>query len=322
MNGKLLVVRNLNIQFFTHAGVVKALNGVNLDIERTGVHGLVGETGCGKSVTALSIMRLIQPPGRITNGKIMFEGEDLLQKSEKEMMKIRGSKISMIFQDPTSSLNPLLRVGEQIAEGIRFHEGLNKREAMKKAIKMMETVAIPESSKRANDFPHMLSGGMKQRIMIAIALSCHPSLLIADEPTTNLDVTIQAQILNEMKTLQNNFRTAILLITHNFGVVAQMCNRVAVMYAGRIVEEADTETLFMRPKHPYTLGLMKAIPKIKQRVRRLHDIPGFVPNLIHLPPGCSFHPRCHYATEICRKKVPEDIEVGPGHTVACHNIPG
>ena len=320
MNGKLLVVRNLNVQFFTHAGVVKALNGISLDIERAEVRGLIGETGCGKSTTALSIMRLIQPPGRITNGKVMFEEEDLLQKSEKQMMKIRGLKISMIFQDPTSSLNPLLKVGEQIAEGIGFHEGLNKREAMKKAIKMMETVGIPEPSKRANDYPHMLSGGMKQRIMIAIAFSCHPSLLIADEPTTNLDVTMQAQILNEMKTLQKYFCTAILLITHNLGVIAQMCNRVGVMYAGRIVEEADTETLFTRPKHPYTLGLMKTIPKIKQRVRRLYNIPGFVPNLIHLPPGCSFHPRCQYATEICKKKVPEDIEVGFRHTVACHNI--
>ena len=317
MTQSLLSIRNLRTYFFTEDGIVKAVDGISLEIDKKEAVGLVGESGCGKTVTALSIMRLVPPPGKIVSGKILFKGEDLLKKSEDEMRKIRGNRISMIPQDSVSSLNPVLTIGEQIAEVIRLHQGLNRREAKRKVVEMLELVGIPSPSKRMNEYPHQLSGGMRQRVMIAMALACNPELIIADEPTTALDVTIQAQILDVMKNMIKEFGCSLLLITHDFGVVAEMCDKVIVMYAGNIVEYAHTKALFKNPKHPYTHGLLNSIPKIDANIKRFKAIDGTVPNLIDPPAGCKFHPRCPYAREICSKQKPQIVEVEPGHFVSC-----
>jgi len=314
----LLCVHSLHTYFYTHSGVVKAVEGVNLEIDTGEVLGLVGESGCGKSVTALSIMRLVSnPPGRIVKGEVIFRGEDLLKKNEDEMRKIRGNNISMIFQEPMTSLDPVFTVGNELMETIQLHQNLSKARARKIAIEMLKKVGIPEPERRMDEYPHQLSGGMQQRVMIAMALSCNPSLLIADEPTTALDTTIQAQILRLIKNLQEEFDTSVLLITHDLGVIAETCRRVAVMYAGNIVEYADVEMLFGNPLHPYTMGLSESIPRIDVTTKRLRIIKGTVPDLINLPSGCRFHPRCPEALEICREKEPSLKEVGMGHKVRC-----
>lgn len=319
MSEKLVEVRNLRTHFYTEDGVVPSVDGVNLYINKGETLGVVGESGCGKSVTSLSIMRLIpQPPGKIVDGEIIFEGSDLLKKSESEMRKIRGNDISMIFQEPMTSLNPVYTVGDQIAEAIELHQGLSHRDAINKAIDMLRLVGIPVPERRVKEYPHQLSGGMRQRVMIAMALSCNPKLLVADEPTTALDVTIQAQILELMKKLKKDLGMAIMLITHDLGVVAEMCERVVVMYAGKVVEEGDVVSIFKNPLHPYTEGLLQSIPRLDQDNReKLHVIEGVVPNPLHLPAGCRFAPRCPYAEERCSAAQPELSEVGPGRKVAC-----
>ncbi|HHV82522.1 MAG TPA: ABC transporter ATP-binding protein, partial [Tepidanaerobacter syntrophicus] len=290
MSKNLVEVKNLKTYFFTEDGVVPAVDGVDFSIKEGETLGIVGESGCGKSVTSLSILRLVpSPPGKIVNGEILFRGENLLQKSEAEMRKIRGNDISMIFQEPMTSLNPVFTVGEQIAEAIELHQGLNKKQAIDKAVEMLKLVGIPSAEKRVYDFPHQMSGGMRQRVMIAMALSCNPSLLIADEPTTALDVTIQAQILELMKDLKRKLNTSIMLITHDLGVVAEMAENVLVMYAGKVVEYADVRTIFKEPKHPYTIGLMESIPRLDQPREKLYVIEGTVPNPFDMPKGCRFH---------------------------------
>jgi len=319
MREELLSIHGLKTYFYTREGIVKAVDGVSFDIKRGEIFGLVGESGCGKTVTSLSIMRLVSdPPGKIISGHVLFEGENLIAKREDEMRNIRGGKISMIFQDPTSSLNPILTIGDQIMEAIKKHQRLNKKQAKEKAIEIMELVGISNPSLRLREYPFQFSGGMRQRIMISIAISCNPSLLIADEPTTNLDVTIQAQILNLIKKISESSNISILLITHNLGIVAWLCDRVAVMYSGKIVECADAETIFSDPKHPYTKALLECIPKIYQEQKQLHIIKGRVPNLIELPSGCRFHPRCPQAMNICTKEEPKTIEITPRHTISCH----
>jgi oligopeptide/dipeptide ABC transporter ATP-binding protein len=282
----------------------------------------VGESGCGKTMTALSLLRLFpSPPGRIVEGQLLFEGRDLAGLSDGEIRKIRGNRISMIFQEPMTSLNPVFSVGNQIVEPLMLHQGLSRREARERAIEMLRIVGIPSPQHRVREFPHQLSGGMRQRVMIAMALSCRPQLLIADEPTTALDVTIQAQILDLMVKLKEQMGTAILLITHNLGVVAQMAQRVLVMYAGKIVEEAPVEELFDNPLHPYTQGLLNSIPKLDLvhlgEPQRLQEIPGFVPSLFHLPKGCAFRPRCRWVMDRCRRESPDFSEVRPGHSIRC-----
>jgi oligopeptide/dipeptide ABC transporter ATP-binding protein len=315
----LLTIRDLHTYFYTEDGVVKALNGVNLDIKRGEALGLVGESGCGKSVTALSILRLIQdPPGKIVRGEIWFEGEDLLQYPVERMREeIRGSKIAMIFQDPMTSLNPVFRVGWQVAEAIKIHQRVGWKEALQRAIHMMQRVNIPSAETRAVDYPHQFSGGMKQRIMISMGLSCNPRLLIADEPTTALDVTIQAQILEQMKQIKEDTGASILLITHDLGVIGEMADRIAVMYAGNIVEYTDADTLFTTPKHPYTQGLLNCFPEATERKTHLEPIEGIVPNLVNPPSGCRFHPRCKLAMPVCTVREPQLKEVAPGHQVSC-----
>jgi oligopeptide/dipeptide ABC transporter ATP-binding protein len=318
MSEKLVEIRNLRTHFHTEDGVVPAVDGVNFYIKRGETLGVVGESGCGKSVTSLSVMRLIpNPPGKIVEGEILFEGQDLVKKSEAEMRKIRGNDISMIFQEPMTSLNPVYTIGDQIAEAIQLHQGLNQKEAIDKAIEMLRLVGIPLPERRVKEYPHQLSGGMRQRVMIAMALSCNPKLLIADEPTTALDVTIQAQILELMKKLKKELGMAIMLITHDLGVVAEMCERVIVMYGGKVVEEADAVSLFKSPLHPYTEGLLRSIPRMDEEVEKLHVIEGVVPNPLHLPQGCRFHPRCPYAVEKCTQSQPELEQVAPGRYVAC-----
>lgn len=318
MSEKLVEIRNLRTHFHTEDGVVPAVDGVNFYIKRGETLGVVGESGCGKSVTSLSVMRLIpNPPGKIVEGEILFEGQDLIKKSEAEMRKIRGNDISMIFQEPMTSLNPVYTIGDQIAEAIQLHQGLNKKEAIDKAIEMLRLVGIPLPERRVKEYPHQLSGGMRQRVMIAMALSCNPKLLIADEPTTALDVTIQAQILELMKKLKKELGMAIMLITHDLGVVAEMCERVIVMYGGKVVEEADAVSLFKTPLHPYTEGLLQSIPRMDEDVEKLHVIEGVVPNPLHLPQGCRFNPRCPYAIEKCTQSQPELEQVAPGRYVAC-----
>ena len=318
MAERLVEVKNLKTYFHTEDGVVPSVDGVSLHIGRGETLGVVGESGCGKSVTSLSIMRLIPiPPGQIAGGEIIFEGQDLLKKSEAEMRKIRGNDISMIFQEPMTSLNPVYTCGDQIAEAIELHQGLNKKEAMAKAVEMLRLVGIPSPERRVHEYPHQLSGGMRQRVMIAMALSCNPKLLIADEPTTALDVTIQAQILELMKKLKRELGMAIMLITHDLGVIAEMAERVIVMYAGKVVEEADVTSLFRKPLHPYTEGLLRSIPRLDDGKERLHVIEGVVPNPLRMPAGCRFNPRCPYAKEICRAKEPPLAEAGPGRQVAC-----
>jgi len=319
MSKKLLEVSDLKTHFFTDDGVVKAVDGVSFSIDRGETFGLVGESGCGKSVTALSVIRLIpDPPGKIVDGKIYLEGEDLVKKSEKEMQKVRGNKISMIFQEPMTSLDPVFTIGSELMEVIQLHQDLDKKEARKKAIKMLRIVGIPEPEKRIKEYPHQLSGGMRQRAMIAMALSCNPQLLIADEPTTALDVTIQAQILRLMDKLKEDFSAAVLLITHDLGVIAETCENVAVMYAGKIVEYGSVEDIFENPLHPYTAGLNKAIPRLDIDTERLQIIEGTVPNLIEMPPGCKFHPRCPYAMDICAKEEPPLKKREGNHLSRCY----
>jgi len=314
----LLDVKNLVTCFWTDEGKVTACDDISFQIGKGETLGLVGESGCGKSVTSLSIMRLIPwPPGRIVSGRVLFEGEDLLTKDEAAMRAIRGNKISMIFQEPMTSLNPVFTVGEQIAETIRLHRGLDPREAWDQAVEMLKLVNIPLPARRSKEYPHQLSGGMRQRVMIAMALSCRPSLLIADEPTTALDVTIQAQILELMKGLKREFGMSILLITHDLGVVAEMAERVIVMYAGRIVEEAPVEDLFGEPLHPYTRGLLGSIPRLDTPKGRLRVIEGAVPDLAGLPSGCAFHPRCPDAGPRCRRLAPPLVRLPGGRAVSC-----
>jgi len=317
-NNFILRTVGLKTYFFMKRGVIQAVDDVNLEVKKGYIHGLVGESGCGKSVTALSIMRLVSYPGKIVEGEVIYKGKDLLKLSNEEMRRIRGKEIAMIFQDPTSALNPCFTVGDQIMEPILLHEGLSKKEAKEKAIELMTLVGIPSASERLEEYPHQFSGGMRQRVMIAIALSCNPSLLIADEPTTNLDVTIQAQILDLMKTLNKKLGNSILLITHDMGIVAEMCQEVSVMYAGKIVESADIISLFYETAHPYTLGLLDCIPR-GRRKRKLRPIRGSVPDLINPPPGCRFYSRCDYATEICSVNEPKLRAISPNHFVACHH---
>lgn len=319
----LLDVIGLKTCFYGNDGVVPAVNGVSFSISRGQTLGIVGESGCGKSVTALSVMRLVPfPPGRIVAGEIVFDGEDILRKSQAEMRRIRGNSISMIFQEPMTSLNPVFTVGEQISESIMLHERLGRQEARDRAIEMLHRVGIPSPETRVDEYPHQMSGGMRQRVMIAMALSCDPKLLIADEPTTALDVTIQAQILRLMLRLKEDLGTAIMLITHDLGVIAQTADKVAVMYAGRIVEMAEVATLFRSPCHPYTIGLLGSIPLLNESRDRLHTIPGAVPNLMELPPGCRFHPRCDAAKDICRESDPPLVDLDSGHWACCWKVLG
>ncbi len=324
-NGTLLDVRNLKTSFFLPEGVVKAVDDVSLHVRDGEIVGLVGESGCGKSVTALSILGLIRwPPGRVLDGEIFFEGEDLRKMPPPELRRIRGNRISMIFQEPMTSLNPIYTIGRQIMEVYREHMGLSKKEALERAIEMLKKVQIPSPSKRINEYPHQLSGGMRQRAMIAMAMACNPRLILADEPTTALDVTIQAQILELMEELQQSLGTSVILITHNLGVVAEFARRVMVMYSGKVVEEAPVEPIFESPLHPYTIGLLRSIPKPGQKAatgkQRLAEIPGMVPSLNELPEGCHFHPRCPRSKEICRVEEPGLVERAPGHRVACWAI--
>jgi oligopeptide/dipeptide ABC transporter ATP-binding protein len=314
----LLSVKNLRTNFYSAGKTIRALDGVSFDIEEGGSFGLVGETGCGKSVTALSILRLIPfPPGKIVGGEIHFRGRNLLDLTEEEIRSVRGKEISMIFQEPMTSLNPVFRIGDQIMEVIMLHQGLGKSQAFEKAIEMLELVHMPEARKVMKQFPHQLSGGMRQRAMIAMELSCRPFLLIADEPTTALDVTIQAQILRLIKEMEREFHSSILLITHDLGVIAEICDRVAVMYAGSIVEQAGVEEIFEDPKHPYTKGLWGAIPRIDEEREILAVIPGTVPDLSHPPTGCKFNPRCSHRFDPCDRIPPPLSQISPGHFVAC-----
>ncbi len=326
MSAPLLEVDNLKTWFYTRDGVVRAVDGVSFSVQAGETLAIVGESGCGKSVTSLSILRLIaSPPGRTLAGRIMFEGIDLLSLPEPEMRKVRGDRISMIFQEPMTSLNPVLTIGRQIAETLQLHRNLDHVAAIARAIELLHLVKIPEPERRVTQYPHQLSGGMRQRVMIAMALACDPRLLIADEPTTALDVTIQAQILDLMRELKSKTGAAIVLITHDLGVVAEMAQRVVVMYAGRIVEQAPVKALFARPRHPYTQGLMKSIPRLGEiekqgetgARRRLAEIPGMVPSLKQEIAGCIFAPRCSYATERCRSEYPPLEQNPPGHYVAC-----
>ncbi len=315
----LLEVKHLRTEFFSSKkSSVTAVDDVSFDIKKGEIVGLVGESGCGKSVTSLSIMQLLKDtPGKVTNGEIIFQGRNLLDASKKEMLDIRGDKMSMIFQEPMSSLNPSMRIDKQMIEGIRLHTPLTKAEARKKAADILSQVGIPDPQRVLKNYPHQLSGGMSQRVMIAMAMSCEPDLLIADEPTTALDVTIQAQILELMKKIQQDKGMSILLITHDLGVVAEMCSRVIVMYAGKIVEEAPVEILFANPTHPYTQGLIASVPKLGSGVKVLPSIPGSVPDLSAMPKGCRFAPRCKYATEKCHQEQPELLSVGEKQKCRC-----
>jgi len=316
--GTLLSIHDLKTHFYSAGRTVRALDGVSLEIEEGGAFGLVGETGCGKSVTALSILRLIPtPPGKIVGGEIHFKGRNLLALSENEMRSIRGKEISMIFQEPMTSLNPVFRVRDQMTEVLMLHQEMDKSRAFEKAVEMLEKVHIPDAERVIKQFPHQLSGGMRQRVMIAMELSCRPSLLIADEPTTALDVTIQAQILRLIREMRRELHTSILLITHDLGVIAELCDRVAVMYAGSIVEEASVHEIFANPKHPYTQGLWGAIPLIDQEKELLAVIPGNVPDLSRPPTGCKFHPRCASRFDPCERIAPSLFETSPGHFVSC-----
>jgi len=318
MNNALLKVENLKTCFFLQEGMLPAVDDVSFSMNKGETLAIVGESGSGKSITAYSIMRLIpNPPGRITGGRILFEGEDLLSKTEKEMRRIRGNYISMIFQEPMTSLNPVYRVGDQISESLILHQGMKKKEALEKAIEMLLLTGIPSPEKRVHEFPHQMSGGMRQRVMIAMALCCRPRLLIADEPTTALDVTIQAQILDLMRDLRERFNTSIIMITHDLAVVAEMADRALVMYAGKIAEEAGVEQLFENPLHPYTRGLLSSIPRMEEKKDRLFVIEGTVPNLMHLPPGCAFAPRCPEAYEPCHRETPTLTDLGGGRKVSC-----
>lgn len=320
-NNVLLEVRNLKTYFFTEDGVVKAVDGVDFSVGRGEVLGLVGESGCGKSVTSLSIMRLVSPPGRITEGEVLMDGRNLLAISEAEMVDMRGNRISMIFQQPQTSLNPVFKVGDQVAEVFQIHQNLDKRESWERAVDLLRLVGIPDPERKAHAYPHEMSGGQAQRVMIAMALALKPQLLIADEPTTALDVTIQAQILDLMRGLRERLNTAVILITHDLGVIAELADRVAIMYAGRIVEQTSVRRLFAHPMHPYTQGLIASIPVLGKITEKLDTIPGSVPNLINLPPGCRFAPRCRarlqYDLKICAEHEPEIEPAAPNHLVRC-----
>ena len=317
----LLDIRGLKTWFKTDDGLVRAVDGVDLHIDRGETLGVVGESGCGKTVTARSVLKLIDmPPGRFESGQILWQGRDLIPLDNTEMDKIRAREIAIIFQEPMTSLNPVYTVGQQIAEVLRLHEKLGKKQAMARAVEMLQLVNIPNPQRRVNDYPHQFSGGMRQRVMIAMALACSPKLLIADEPTTALDVTIQAQILELMQEMKDRLGMSIMLITHAMGVVAETAQRVVVMYAGKVVEEAPVEALFGNPRHPYTQGLIRSIPRVDraaEKKQRLEAIPGSVPSLLDPPPGCRFAARCKFAMEICVQAVPPLKEVGPGHRVAC-----
>lgn len=314
----LLEVKNLKTYFYTEDGVVPAVDGVDFELKPGQTLGIVGESGCGKSVTSISILRLVpNPPGRIVEGEILFEDKDLVQATEREMQNIRGNDIAMIFQEPMTSLNPVFTIGKQIIEAIMLHQKLDKKAARERCIEMLKLVGIPRAEQAIDEYPHQFSGGMRQRAMIAMALSCNPKLLIADEPTTALDVTIQAQIIELMKELKDKLNTAIILITHDLGVVAEMCEHVIVMYAGKVVEEADVMDLFTDPKHPYTVGLMRSKPSLDDNHERLEVIPGAVPNPLDMPEGCTFHPRCPHAMDICKEKAPHLIQNEKGRKVRC-----
>jgi len=328
----ILRVSGLKTSFFTSEGTFQAVGGIDFEVKKGKVLGLVGESGCGKTVTALSVMRLVpDPPGRIVAGKILFQGTDLLTLTEKEMQSIRGKRIAMIFQEPMTSLNPVFTVGNQIMEMLRLHLAMNKREALERTIELLTQVGIPSPDQRVKEYPHQLSGGMRQRVMIAMAISCHPDLIFADEPTTALDVTIQAQILSLLKHLREELGMAMVLISHDLGVIAEVADEVAIMYAGRIVEYTSKEELFANPLHPYTQGLLASLPRFdlpdatpsgqagrdRKTRERLKAISGMVPRLSDLPSGCTFHPRCPVAIEVCQKEEPELLEVSPGHKVRC-----
>lgn len=314
----ILQVKNLRTYFHTDAGVVKAVDGINFELHKGETLGIVGESGSGKSVTNLSIINLVSHPGRIESGEILFHGQDLLKLPENEIRKIRGNKISMIFQDPMTSLNPYLKISTQMMETIRMHQGLNKEQARAKAIEMLKLVGIPGAEERVDCYPHQFSGGMRQRVMIAMGLSCNPEILIADEPTSALDVTIQAQILELMKDLSKRLGTAVIIITHSLGVVAGMCDTINVMYAGRTVEHATTHQLFKETKHPYTQGLIRSVPRLDMEMSdKLYSIPGVPPNVVDLPPCCPFYPRCEKAMDVCKKGYPAVTDFGNDHVCSC-----
>jgi len=320
----ILSVRNLRTYFYMEEGVVKAVDGVSFDLYPNEVLGIVGETGSGKSVTVKSIMRLIKPPGKIVDGQMIYRTKDgreidLLKIPEKEMYKIRGSEISMVFQDPMTSLNPLYTVGDQLVETIMIHQNLDRRQAKIKAIEMLELVGIPEPEKRFNSYPFEFSGGMRQRVVIAIALSCNPAILIADEPTTALDVTIQAQILDLFRKLQQEFKTAVIFITHDLGVIASMADRIMVMYGGKQMELGSADDIFYRPMHPYTNMLLRSIPRVDKKVEKLEPIPGQPPRMVNIPPVCPFLPRCPRRVDECRESLPDFVEMEEGHFVRCYN---
>jgi len=321
MKAPIIQLEDLKTFFFTSGGVARAVDGVNLEVFAGETLGLVGESGCGKTVTGLSILRLVpEPPGRIVGGRILLEGRDLLALSAEEMRRVRGNEISMIFQEPMTSLNPVFTIGNQIAEVLTLHQGLRRREAWERATELLDLVGIPDPARRAREHPHQLSGGMRQRAMIAMALACNPKVLIADEPTTALDVTIQAQILDLIHQLQEELHTAVILITHDLGVIAETADRVAVMYAGKIAEKAEVREIFSSPKHPYTQGLIHSLPRVDAaggRKGRLHEIPGVVPSLLALPTGCYFHPRCPHRIDVCVREEPRMLPVNGEHEAAC-----
>jgi oligopeptide/dipeptide ABC transporter ATP-binding protein len=318
MGEPLLEIRNLKTCFYTEDGVVPAIENVSFSLDKGETIGIVGESGSGKSVTALSVMRLIpNPPGRIECGEIIFEGENLLEKRMDQMRGIRGNDIAMIFQEPMTSLNPVLTVGDQITEAIILHQKLSKQDAKDKSVHMLRLVGIPSPERRVNDYPHQMSGGMRQRVMIAMALSCNPKLLIADEPTTALDVTVQAQILELMMALKDDLGTSVMLITHDLGVIAETADKVVVMYAGNVVEKAGVRELFREPAHPYTMGLLGSIPKLNEDSKRLQSIEGVVPSPFNMPKGCRFSPRCGHAMDICREREPVFAKIADGHHVSC-----
>ena len=322
MQELLLDIRGLRTQFFTDDGLARAVDGVSYSLEKGETVGVVGESGCGKSVTALSVLRLIpDPPGKIVDGEIIFEGTNLLELSSADMRRIRGNDISMIFQEPMTSLNPVFTIGNQITEAVRLHQGLNKKDALAKAVEALKLVGIPVPERRVHEYPHQLSGGMRQRAMIAMALSCNPKVLIADEPTTALDVTIEAQILDLMRTLQDELGTAIIMITHDLGVIAEMARKVVVMYAGKVVEQAPVERIFASPNHPYTQGLLQSLPRVDKDAsgakQRLQEIPGIVPSLLNLPAGCKFASRCPSVMPQCKEQEPPLEQVAGDHFSAC-----
>ncbi len=317
MSEPLLQIRNLKTYFFQDDGVVPAVDGIDLEVKRKETLALVGESGCGKSITSFSILKLLPERGKIVEGEILFDGKEIRILPEEEMIRIRGNEISMIFQEPMTSLNPVMTIGDQIAESLILHQGLDKKAARLRTVELLKLVGFPRAEEIVDEYPHQLSGGMRQRAMIAMAVACNPKLLIADEPTTALDVTIQAQILELMREVKEKFDTSILLITHDLGVVAEMADRVVVMYAGRVVEEADVIRLFEQPAHPYTEGLLKSVPSLEEEQKRLYSIRGNVPSPDEWPKGCKFAPRCEKAWEKCRQAEPELLEIAPGHRVRC-----